>query len=92
METIVISCLLNATPRFNEINLPSGVNYYHFWISVLAFIYSVPYIGHNQIRKHLRDATESVDSIGYGLFAAIKALSSSRNDLELIMIYFQTIV
>ena len=36
--------------------------------------------------KHImRDATESVESIGYGLFAVIKALFSNRNYLELII-------
>ena len=46
-------------------------------------------------KTHIRDATESVDTIGYGLltFAVIlKALFSNRNDLELKMNYIQTIV
>ena len=39
----------------------------------------------------MRDAKESVNSIGYkyGLFAVIQALFSNRNDLELIMNYIQ---
>ena len=37
------------------------------------------------------DATEYVNSIGYGLFAVIKAIFNNRNDLELIMNYIQTI-
>ena len=42
----------------------------------------------------MRDATECVnsESIGYGLFAVIKAIFSNPNDLELIVNYIQTIV
>ena len=43
-------------------------------------------------KTHMRDVTGSVNSIGYGLFAVIKALFSNRNYLELIMNNIQTIV
>ena len=39
----------------------------------------------------MRDATECVNSIAHGLFAAIKAIFSNQNDLKLIMNYIQTI-
>ena len=40
----------------------------------------------------MRDATDCTNSIGYGLFAVIKAIFSNNNDLKLIMNYIQTIV
>ena len=36
-------------------------------------------------KTHMRDATECINSIGYGLFAVIKAIFSKRNDSEFIM-------
>ena len=41
-------------------------------------------------KTHIQDATECVNSIGYGLFAVIKAIFSNRNDLEFIMNYLKT--
>ena len=43
-------------------------------------------------KTHMRDATECINSIGYGLFAVIKVIFSNRNDLEFIVNYFQAIV
>ena len=33
----------------------------------------------------MRDATESINSIGYGMFAVIEVIFSNRNDMELIL-------
>ena len=43
-------------------------------------------------KTHMRDAMECLNSIGYELFAVIKAIYNNQNDLEFIMNYFQTIV
>ena len=43
-------------------------------------------------KTHMRDATECTNSIGYGLFAVIKAIFSNQNDFELIVNYIQTII
>ena len=43
-------------------------------------------------KTHLRDARECINSIGYVLFAVIKAIFSNQNDFDLIMKYVQTIV
>ena len=40
-------------------------------------------------KTHMRDATECINSIGYGLFSVIKVIFSNRNDLEFIVKYFQ---
>ena len=34
---------------------------------------------------HIRDATECINSIGYGLLAVIKVIFSRQNDLKLII-------
>ena len=43
-------------------------------------------------KTHMRDARECINSIGYVLFAVIKAIFSNRYDFDLIMNYVQTIV
>ena len=48
------------------------------------------------ISKHenayMRDATECINSIGYALFAVIKAISRNPNGLEMIMNYIRPIL
>ena len=39
------------------------------------------------VQTHMRDATQLINSIGYALFAFIKAIYSNPNDLEMIMNY-----
>ena len=43
-------------------------------------------------KMHIQYATESVNSIGYGLFAVIKTLFSNQNDLDLMMNFIRTIL
>ena len=39
--------------------------------------------------SHMRDATECINSIGHGLFVAINAIFSKRNNSELVMNFIQ---
>ena len=55
----------------------SHVSFKHYWKTVLTFIQSVHQMGHYQTQK--RGATELINSIGYALFAVIKAIFSNPN-------------
>ena len=41
----------------------------------------------SNMKTHMRDATECINSIGYALFAVIKAIFSDPNGFEMIMNY-----
>ena len=65
----------------------SHVSSKHDWKTVLTFI-QVPIKW--DIIKHgtyMRDTFECINSIGYALFAVIKAIFINRNGLEMIMNY-----
>ena len=69
----------------------SYVSFNNVWTTISTFIQSVHLNRRStNTEMHMRDATECINSIRYGLFAAIKAIFSNWGNLELILKYIQT--